>query len=98
VLDHLVRRRALRQFVNQALTLPYDKVLFILDPSETAQAAIGRRVTVVDYPDGRIAIRYLGEELAYRTFDKIRKVNQAAVVDHKRLGSLLEMMSHRAII
>lgn len=67
-------------------------VLFILEPSETAQAAIGKRVTVVDYPDGRIAIRYQGEDLAYRTFDKIRKVNQAAVVENKRLGPLLEMI------
>lgn len=78
--------------LSQSLTLQYDKVLFILEPSETAQAAIGKRVTVVDYPDGRIAVRYQGEELAYRTFDKIRKVNQAAVVENKRLGSLLEMI------
>ncbi|CAN7343406.1 ISNCY family transposase [Phenylobacterium sp. LjRoot219] len=78
--------------LSQSLTLQYDKVLFIVEPSETAQSAIGKRVTVVDYPDGRIAIRYQGEELAYRTFDKIRKVNQAAVVENKRLGSLLEMI------
>ena len=78
--------------LSQSLTLQYDRVLFIVEPSETAQAAIGKRVTVVDYPDGRIAIRHQGEELAYRTFDKIRKVNQAAVVENKRLGSLLEMI------
>jgi hypothetical protein len=78
--------------LSQALTLQYDKVLFILEPSETAQAAIGKRLTVVDYPDGRIAIRYQGEDLAYRTFDKIRKVNQAAVVENKRLGPLLELI------
>jgi hypothetical protein len=78
--------------LSQSLTLQYDKVLFILEPSETAQSAIGKRVTVVDYPDGRIAIRYQGEDLAYRTFDKIRRVNQAAVVENKRLGSLLEMI------
>ena len=78
--------------LSQSLTLQYDKVLFIVEPSETAQAAIGKRVAVVDYPDGRIAIRYQGEDLAYRTFDKIRKVNQAAVVENKRLGSLLEMI------
>jgi hypothetical protein len=78
--------------LSQSLTLQYDKVLFIVEPSETAQAAIGKRVTVVDYPDGRIAIRHQGEDLAYRTFDKIRKVNQAAVVENKRLGSLLEMI------
>lgn len=78
--------------LSQSLTLQYDKVLFILDPSEAAQAAIGKRVTVVDYPDGRIAVRYQGEELAYRTFDKIRRVNQAAIVENKRLGPLLEMI------
>ena len=78
--------------LSQALTLQYDKVLFILEPSETAQSAIGKRVTVVDYPDGRIAIRYRGEDLAYRTFDKIRKVNPAAVVENKRLGPLLELI------
>ncbi len=78
--------------LSQSLTLQYDKVLVLLEPSEAAQAAIGKRVTVVDYPDGRIAIRYQGEDLAYRTFDKIRKVNQAAVVENKRLGSLLEMI------
>jgi hypothetical protein len=42
--------------------------------------------------DGRIAIRYQREDLAYRTFDKIRKVNQAAVVENKRLGSQLDMI------
>lgn len=81
--------------LSQSLTLQYDKVIFILEPSESAQAAAGKRVTVVDYPDGRIAIRYKGEDLKYRTFDKIRKVNQAAVVENKRLGPLLEMIKAR---
>jgi hypothetical protein len=33
-------------------------------------------------------ISYQGTPLSYRTFDKIRKVNQAAVVENKRLGPL----------
>jgi transposase len=75
--------------LSQALTLQYDKVLFILEPSEQAKAAIGKRVTVMDYPDGRLAIRYRGVELAYRTFDKIRQVSQAAIVANKQLGAAL---------
>ena len=75
--------------LSQALTLQYDKVMFILDPSEQAKAAIGKRVTVVDYPDGRLAIRYRGVELAYRTFDKIQQVDQGAIVENKRLGAAL---------
>jgi transposase len=76
----------------QALTLQYDKVLFILEPSEQAKAAIGKRITVVDYPDGRLSIRYRGVELAYRTFDKIRQVDQGAIADNKRLGPVLAMV------
>ena len=75
--------------LSRALTLQYDKILFILEPSEQAKAAIGKRVTVVDYPDGRLAIRYRGVELAYRTFDKIRQVSQAAIVENKQLGAAL---------
>jgi hypothetical protein len=78
--------------LSQALTRQYDKVLFILEPSETAQSAIGKRVTVVDYPDGKIAVRYKGQDLAFRTFDKIRTVNQAAIIENKRLGPMLEMI------
>jgi len=75
--------------LSRALTLQYDKVLFILEPTEHAKAAIGKRVTVVDYPDGRLAICYRGVELAYRTFDKIQQVDQGAIVENKRLGAAL---------
>ena len=75
--------------LSQALTLQYDKVLFILEPSDQARAAIGKRVTVVDHPDGRLSIRYRGVELAYRTFDKIQQVDQGVIVENKRLGAAL---------
>ena len=51
--------------LSQALTLQYDKVIFILEPSEKAKAAIGKRVTVVDYPDGRLAIRHLVARISW---------------------------------
>jgi transposase len=75
--------------LSRALTLQYDKILFILEPVEQATAAIGKRVTVVDYPDGRLSIRYRGVELAYRTFDKIQQVDQGAIIENKRLGAAL---------
>jgi hypothetical protein len=83
--------------LSQALTLQYDRVMFILEPSEHAKAAIGKRVTVVDYPDGRLAIRYRGVELAYRTFDKIRQVSQAAIVENKQLGAALTFIREQQL-
>jgi hypothetical protein len=78
--------------VSESLTLQYDKVVFLLEPSEIAFDARRKRVTVIDYPDGRLAIRHKGVELAYSTFDKLRSVTHAAVVDNKRLSAALEFI------
>jgi len=78
--------------LSQALTLQYDKIVFILEPSEPAKAAIGKYVTVFDYPDGRLAIRHNGVDLAYRTFDKVRQVDQGAIADNKHLGAVLAVI------
>ena len=52
----------------------------------------GKRVLVIDYPDGKIKIRYEGRDLAYRAFDKLTYVHQGEVVPHKRLGAMLLMI------
>ena len=83
--------------LSQALTLQYDKVMFILEPSDQARAAIGKRVTVMDYPDGRLAIRYKGIELAYRTFDKLQQVDQGALIENKRLGAALAFIREQQL-
>jgi len=83
--------------LSQALTLQYDKVLFILEPSDQARAAIGKRVTLIDYPDGRLSIRHEGVELTYRTFDKIQQVDQGAIADNKRLGPVLAMIREQQL-
>ena len=60
--------------------------------TEFAQAAIGRRVEVVDFPDGRLEVRYKGRSMPYRTFDKLRRVTETAVLENKRLGGLLTLI------
>ena len=89
--DHLDEIFAWREerTVSVNLTLQYDRVVFLLEPSEIALDARRKRVTVVDYPDGRLAIRHKGVNLPYTTFDKLQTVSHAAVVDHKRLGAAL---------
>src|SRR3954451_83720 len=75
--------------LSKNLTLQYDKVLFILEPNEITRSLACKRVMVLDYPDGRFAIRHNGVDLPYRTFDKRPQVNQAAIVENKRLGPVL---------
>ena len=47
--------------------------------------------------DGRLSIRYKGVELAYRTFDKLRQVSQAEIVENKRLGAVLAFIREQQI-
>lgn len=54
--------------------------------------AIGKRVTVVDYPDGRLSTHHNSVELAYRAFDKVRHVDRSTIADSKRLGAVLAMI------
>jgi len=79
--------------LSNTLTLRYDKVLFILEPSDLAISLARKRVTVCDYPDGRLEIQHDGTTLPYRTFDKLRSVNRAEVVENKQLGAALEMIA-----
>jgi len=90
-LDEAFTWRAERT-LSQSLTLQYDNILFMIEPSEFAQAAIGRRVEVVDFPDGRLEVRYKGRSMPYRTFDKLRRVTAPAVLENKRLGGLLALI------
>ncbi|MCQ4191470.1 helix-turn-helix domain-containing protein [Methylocystis suflitae] len=77
------------------LTVHYDKVLFMLEPNEITRPLARQRLMIVDYPDGRIAIRHKGLDLPYRTFDKLQKINQAAIVENKRLGEVLAYIAAR---
>jgi hypothetical protein len=52
-LDGAMCRKEVRT-LSQSLTLRYDKVLFILDPTEVFKPLAGQNVIVCDYPDGRL--------------------------------------------
>ena len=75
--------------VTASLTLHCNKVMFLLEPSAISRSAVRQRVAIHDYPDGRLLIRWKGVELPYRTFDKMRVVDQGAITDNKRLGAAL---------
>jgi len=87
-LDDIFARQKTRK-VSNALTLQYDKVVYLIEPNDGTQRLAGKNVMVYDYPDGTVSIKYCGKALPYQVFDKLRQVNQAAIVDNKRLGAAL---------
>ena len=75
--------------ISNSSTLQYDKVVFLLEPNEITRELRRKRVTVVDYPDGRLAIRHRGLDLPYTTFDKLRRVS---IVENKHLSAALVLI------
>ncbi|MCG6202803.1 hypothetical protein [Psychromonas antarctica] len=87
-LDDIFARQKTRK-VSKALTLQYDKVVYLIESSSTTDRLVGKNVMIYDYPDGTVSIKHCGNALPYQIFDKLRQVNQAEVVDNKRLGAAL---------
>jgi NADPH:quinone reductase-like Zn-dependent oxidoreductase len=81
--------------VTQNLTLHYDRMMLILEPTPLARGLVRKKVEVVNYPDGRFAVQFNGRSLPFRTFDKIRTVQPGAIVDNKRLSAVLAMVKAR---
>ncbi|WP_176592847.1 ISNCY family transposase [Sphingobium sp. EM0848] len=75
--------------VSKALTLHYNKILFILEPTAISKALVGKRVHICEYPDGQVEIRHEERSLPYRLFDKMPRINQPAIVDNKHLDAAL---------
>ena len=75
--------------VTANLVLHYDRMMLLLDPTPRARALARKQVEVVNYADGRFAVRHEGADLAFRVFDTIATVAPGTVVEHKRLGEAL---------
>ena len=81
--------------VTANLVLHYDRMMLLLDPTPQARSLARKQVEVVNYPDGRFAVRHAGAELAFRVFDTIATVAQGAVVERKRLTEALAHVQAR---
>lgn len=75
--------------VTQNLTLHYKRIMYLLEPSDLARAAAGKKVVVRETSDGEVIIEYKGAALPARQFAKDARVSQAAIADNKILGPLL---------
>jgi len=81
--------------VSHSLTVQYDRVVYLLEPTGIAKDLQRNKVRVFDYPDGTVAIKYEGTDLPYSVFDKVRQVKQADIVSNKRLGSVLKLVKEQ---
>jgi len=75
--------------VTANLVLHCDRMALLLEPTALARSLVRKQVEVVNYPDGRFAVRHGGTDLPFRVFDTIATVTPGMVVENKRLGEVL---------
>jgi Winged helix-turn helix len=93
-LDEIMAWREVRT-VTTNLTLHYDRMMLMLEPTLFARGLAGKKVDVVNYPDGRFAVQFEGTSVPFRVFDKIQTVTQGTIVENKRLGAALALVKEQ---
>ena len=93
-LDEILAWREERT-VTHNLTLHYDRMMLLLDPTLFARGLVRKPVEVVNYPDGRFAVQFEGIALPFKVFDKIRTVEPGTIVENKRLGAALALVKEQ---
>jgi transposase len=81
-----------QRYVGNQLTLAYDRKQLILDRSAVSEELGGQYVDIYDFSDGKLEVRWKGQVLPYRVFDKDQRVSHAAIVENKRLGHALAII------
>lgn len=75
--------------VTKSLTVQYDRVMYLLDDTPENRQLIDQTIEVWEYPDGCIELRTEGRVLPCRQYDRLAEIDQAAVIEHKRLSHVL---------
>ncbi|MGX9522902.1 ISNCY family transposase [Vibrio mediterranei] len=81
--------------LSKSLTFQYDKVVYLIEPTEENSRLVHEIVKILDYPSGEIAIAYGHRKLNFKTFDKLAQVQQTQIVDNKRLGQVLKFAQQK---
>jgi len=78
--------------VSKALTIQYDKMLYLIEDSEYSRRAMGKYIDVYHYPDGKKELLLNGAILPCSTYDRLSEIDLGAIVDNKRLGRTFEFI------
>lgn len=82
-LDDIFAWQELRK-LSKSLTFRYDKMIYLVEPTEENTRIAGEKITVYDYPDGTLAFKYGYRSLKYQVFDKLECVDQGQIRRFRR--------------
>ena len=82
--------------VSKSLTLSYKRQLYVLEPSDFARTAMGRRVMIMERADGSVRIRHDGVDLPAKVIPKYdSRIDHGAIVSNKALSGALKFIQDK---
>ena len=78
--------------MSRNLTVHFKRVTYLVEPGPETLPLSGKRVQVREWEDGRVEIQCEGRTLPYSIFDKNPHVAAGAIVENKRLGTVLALI------
>lgn len=81
--------------LTKALTFHYDKMIYLVEPTEENSHLADESIQVYDYPDGTLAFKHSHRSLRYQVFDKLDCIDQGQIVDNKWLGTVLKLVQNK---
>ena len=77
--------------LSKNLVVHYKRVMYLVDKTTANKQYARRKVDVHEWIDGTVEIWCDGVKLEYHVFDDLPRVNEAAIVENKRLGNVLSI-------
>ena len=75
-----------------SLTVHYKRKTYLVERTKENVLLARKRVVVHEWEDGRVELHCEGRQLPYSLFDKNQVVSQGAIVENKRLGTVLAVI------
>lgn len=82
--------------VTYNLTIQYDKVIYLIEDTESNRALRRNKIMLHEYPDGSITLNYQGKSIGFtKLYDKVEPVEQGMVVPNERLDSIIDFLKEK---
>ena len=79
--------------VSAALTVNYQRRLYLLEETERSRPLAGKAITVVESRDGTVELRVGAKAFPFREFEKDdARITQGAIVSNKLLAGALQQI------
>jgi hypothetical protein len=96
ILFSIIQRKASLHSLESCWSEHFLVILGLKGNTHVENRSLARhKVTVVEYFDGTVKIKCNSRELSYRTYDKIKKIDQGQIVSNKRLGAVLSFIKEK---